>query len=147
MQEGDIVIGMDRPLISEGIRVAKVKESDLPCLLLQRVASIKANEHLYADYLLMLLSSNMFAAHFAPDTTGVSVPHISPDQIGNFVIPIPTVDEQKRIFSFVSSESRKLLELILKAEEAISLMQERRTAVISAAVTGKIDVRDWQAAA
>lgn len=86
MQEGDIVIGMDRPLISDGIRVAKVKESDLPCLLLQRVASIKTSEHLDADYLLMLLSSNMFSAHFAPDTTGVSVPHISPDQIGNFVI-------------------------------------------------------------
>ena len=147
MQEGDIVIGMDRPLISEGIRVAKVKETDLPCLLLQRVASIKVNGHLDADYLLMLLSSDMFAAHFTPDTTGVSVPHISPDQIGNFVIPIPTVDEQKRIVFFVSNESRKLFELIIKAEEAISLMQERRTALISAAVTGKIDVRDWQPAA
>lgn len=147
MQEGDIVIGMDRPLISDGIRVAKVKESDLPCLLLQRVASIKTSEHLDADYLLMLLSSNMFSAHFAPDTTGVSVPHISPDQIGNFVIPIPTVDEQKRIVFFVSSASRKLIELLSKAEEAIALMKERRTALISAAVTGKIDVRDWQAAA
>jgi type I restriction enzyme, S subunit len=95
----------------------------------------------------MLLSSDMFAAHFMPDTTGVSVPHISPDQIGNFVIPIPTVDEQKQIFLFVSKKSHKLLELIFKAEEAVSLMQERRTALISAAVTGKIDVRDWQAAA
>ena len=36
MKAGDLVIGMDRPLIAEGIRVAKVKESDLPCLLLQR---------------------------------------------------------------------------------------------------------------
>jgi len=147
MKAGDIVIGMDRPLIGEGIRVAKVKESDLPCLLLQRVASIKVSEHLDADYLLMLLSSDMFAAHFMPDMTGVSVPHISPDQIGNFVIPIPMIDEQKQIFLFVSKESHKLLELIVKAEDAISLMQERRTALISAAVTGKIDVRDWQAAA
>ena len=38
-------------------------------------------------------------------------------------------------------------QLIVKAEAAISLMQERRTALISAAVTGKIDVRDWQAPA
>ncbi len=36
-------------------------------------------------------------------------------------------------------------EMILKAESAIQLMQERRTALISAAVTGKIDVRNWQA--
>lgn len=147
MKEGDIVIGMDRPLISEGIRVAKVKSTDLPCLLLQRVASIKANENLDADYLLKLLSSNMFATHFTPDTTGVSVPHISPDQIGDFVVPIPPVDEQKQIVSFVDRESRKLSELIDNAEMAINLMQERRTALIAAAVTGKIDVRDWQPAA
>jgi type I restriction enzyme S subunit len=88
----------------------------------------------------------MFAAHFTPDTTGVSVPHISPDQIGNFVIPIPEIDEQKQIVSSVGIQSRQLLELIDRAESAISLMQERRTALISAAVTGKIDVRDWQAA-
>ena len=37
--------------------------------------------------------------------------------------------------------------LICKAESAIDLMQERRTALISAAVTGKIDVRDWVAPA
>ncbi len=144
MKAGDIVIGMDRPLISEGIRVAKVKATDLPCLLLQRVASIKANESLDADYLLKFLSSSMFAAHFTPDTTGVSVPHISPDQIGNFVVPIPPIDEQKQIVMFVDRNSRKLNELIDKAETAIALMQERRTALISTAVTGKIDVRDWQ---
>lgn len=66
---------------------------------------------------------------------------------GGITIPIPTVDEQKRIVFFVSSASRKLIELLSKAEEAIALMKERRTALISAAVTGKIDVRDWQAAA
>lgn len=141
MQEGDLVIGMDRPLISEGMRVAKIKPSDLPCLLLQRVASLKTNEYLDNDYLLALLSSEMFVAHFSPETTGVSVPHISPDQINNFIIPIPPIEEQREIVTYLSAETAKLDALILEAQCAIGLLQERRSALISAAVTGKIDVR------
>jgi type I restriction enzyme S subunit len=146
MKAGDLVIGMDRPLISEGIRVAKVKEGDLPCLLLQRVASLKTGNELNSDYLLAFLSSEMFSAYFSPDTTGVSVPHISPEQINNFEIAIPTIEEQEAIAVFLSSEISKFDRLIEEAEFANDLLQERRTALISAAVTGKIDVRDWQPA-
>jgi type I restriction enzyme, S subunit len=142
MGAGDIVIGMDRPVISEGVRVAKVKQSDLPCLLLQRVASLKTTERLAGDYLLRLLSSEMFTAHFSPEATGVSVPHISPDQIYNFVIPVPPVAEQEAIIGFLNSEIAKMDALTSQATHAIDLLQERRTALISAAVTGKIDVRD-----
>ena len=142
MRSGDLVIGMDRPLISEGIRVAKVKESDLPCLLLQRVASLKTGNNLNADYLNALLSSEMFVAHFAPETTGVSVPHISPEQIYNYVIPVPPIGEQEKIADFISTEAAKLDTLTAEAQRAIDLLQERRTALISAAVTGQIDVRD-----
>jgi type I restriction enzyme S subunit len=140
MQAGDVVIGMDRPLISEGIRVAKVKESDLPCLLLQRVASLKTGKNLDPDYLLGLLSSEMFVAHFLPETTGVSVPHISPEQINNFVIPVPPLEEQQAITAHLGAETDKFDALTAEANRAIELLQERRSALISAAVTGKIDV-------
>jgi type I restriction enzyme S subunit len=133
---------MDRPLINEGMRVAKVRESDLPCLLLQRVASIKPGEHLNTEYLFSLLSSDMFVAHFSPETTGVSVPHISPEQIYNFVIPVPPIREQQEISAFIGNESSKFDDLVAEAQRAIDLLQERRSALISAAVTGKIDVRN-----
>lgn len=142
MQLGDVVIGLDRPLIREGIRVAKVKESDLPCLLLQRVASLKSGTQLDSDYLLGLLSSEMFVAHFSPETTGVSVPHISPEQINNFVIPVPPLDEQQVISAFLDTETAKFDALTEEARRAIQLLQERRSALISAAVTGKIDIRE-----
>jgi type I restriction enzyme, S subunit len=141
LKAGDLVVGMDRPWISDGVRVAKVKQSDLPCLLLQRVASLKTGALLNSDYLLNILSSAMFVAHFSPDTTGVSVPHISPDQIGNFLIPVPPTSEQQAVVAYVADESGKIDTLTTEAQRAIDLLQERRTALISAAVTGKIDVR------
>lgn len=141
LHEGDVVIGMDRPLISTGMRVAAVKGLDLPCLLLQRVAKIQAGPSIDSRFVMRLLCSRAFEAHFAPDTTGVSVPHISGEQILNFVIPVPPLDEQQRICEFIESELAKLDALNYESERAIALLKERRSALISAAVTGKIDVR------
>lgn len=141
LADGDIVIGMDRPYISEGMRVARISEADLPCLLLQRVAAIRASGKLSDDHILLLLSSNMFLDHFSPETTGVSVPHISPSQIAEFIIPIPPLEEQKDIFKWVEVETTRIDALTAEAQTTIALLQERRSALISAAVTGKIDVR------
>ena len=66
----------------------------------------------------------------------------------NFIqIPLPIVSnqEQREIGLFLESEITKINQLINKAIQSIDLLKERRTTLISAAVTGKIDVRDWQA--
>jgi type I restriction enzyme S subunit len=51
--------------------------------------------------------------------------------------------EQLKIIEFLDKKVSKIDTLIEHSNSAIELMQERRTALISAAVTGKIDVRDW----
>jgi type I restriction enzyme S subunit len=57
------------------------------------------------------------------------------------VIPVPPLDEQNEIIERIERETAKFDALTAAAEGAIGLLQERRTALISAAVTGKIDVR------
>lgn len=57
------------------------------------------------------------------------------------VIALPPVDEQGAILDAVWSDTVRFDNLTTEAEQAISLLRERRTALISAAVTGKIDVR------
>jgi type I restriction enzyme S subunit len=144
LSQGDVVIGMDRPMISGGVRVAKLGPGDTPSLLLQRVAALHPRSELNSDYLMHMLSlPTLFEAHFAPETTGVSVPHISPKQIADFVIPIPPRPEQDEIVALIDKQTGKMDKLVTRAEVAAELLQERRTALISAAVTGKIDVRTW----
>ncbi|MGZ8946598.1 MAG: restriction endonuclease subunit S [Methylococcaceae bacterium] len=63
----------------------------------------------------------------------------------NFQLPVPPLVEQNEINKYCKSKAGRISRLILKAENANELMKERRTALISAAVTGKIDVRNWQA--
>ena len=56
----------------------------------------------------------------------------------------PPIDEQRKVRLWLDEQCSNFDALILKGNESIELMQERRTALISAAVTGKIDVRNWQ---
>lgn len=66
--------------------------------------------------------------------------------IGDLVtlkIAVPPLDEQAAIAAFVASQSLKIDTLVAESERAVSLLSERRAALISAAVTGKIDVRGW----
>ncbi|MBK1887907.1 MULTISPECIES: restriction endonuclease subunit S [Marinobacter] len=144
MKEGQIVLGMDRPWISEGMRIARVAQADMPCLLLQRVAAITPNSWLDDGYLYYFLASEIFKIYVEPDLTGVSVPHISPEQILGFKIPIPDLDEQLKIGRFIKVQLDQMAALFKQTNESIEILQERRSALISAAVTGKIDVRDWQ---
>jgi type I restriction enzyme S subunit len=57
---------------------------------------------------------------------------------------LPPLEDQKTIVAFLDSELAKFDTLTAEAQRAIDLLQERRAALISAAVTGKIDVRHWQ---
>ena len=58
------------------------------------------------------------------------------------VTPLPPVEEQHRIVKRLEDEVPKLVALVGKVEESIRILLEHRTALISAAVTGKIDVRE-----
>jgi len=62
--------------------------------------------------------------------------------ISNLPLVLPPVDEQRTIPAFLDRETAKIDTLIAKVQEAIERLKEYRMALISAAVTGKIDVRE-----
>ncbi|MFP2825416.1 restriction endonuclease subunit S [Citrobacter braakii] len=76
---------------------------------------------------------------------GVKVFSITQAILRGLSIWLPTDDEQENIAKFLDHETTKIDNLIEKQQQIIQLLQERRTALISAAVTGKIDVRNWVA--
>ena len=68
--------------------------------------------------------------------------NLNTDTIGNIHVPLPQPAEQRAIVQFVDHEAAEIDALIAKVDEAIDHLREFRTALISAAVTGKIDVRE-----
>ena len=71
-------------------------------------------------------------------------PNIGQDHIKEATVLLPPLEEQEKIAKYILDIQIAYDNLTNRAEAAIQLMQERRTALISTAVTGKIDVRNWQ---
>ncbi len=63
-------------------------------------------------------------------------------EFGNILLPVPTLDEQVKIVNYIEEKTKQIDTLIEKSTKAIELLKERRVALVSAVVTGKIDVRD-----
>jgi type I restriction enzyme, S subunit len=87
LDAGDIVMAMDRPWISDGFKLARVRSPDLPALLVQRVARIRTNDKALIDFVYVLLQQQVFAAHCHPTET--TIPHISPKEIRCFSFRLP----------------------------------------------------------
>jgi type I restriction enzyme S subunit len=99
------------------------------------------------EYFLNILQMGYFDRLFYP--LGQGAAHIGrwrlPSEAFNeFIAPCPPLQEQEEITAFISMTFSKVDKLLEKAISAVSLMQERKKALISAAVTGKIDVRDYE---
>ena len=93
LQEGDIVMAMDRPWINGGFKIGLIKSEDLPCLLIQRTARIRATD-IDQTYLLACYKYGGFEQH--TNVTGSTVPHISGKDIESFCVPLAPIAKQKR---------------------------------------------------
>jgi type I restriction enzyme S subunit len=69
-------------------------------------------------------------------------PHLNAEELGSCILAMPNSKEQDAVTKFLKSKSAEFDTLTAEAQRAIDLLQERRTALISAAVTGQIDVRN-----
>ena len=93
------------------------------------------------EYLMWALNSEPIYQQVMEKNIGSTSPHANISDVINFMLPRPSIEEQRRIGKYLSAISTEFDTLTATAESAISLLQERRAALISAAVTGKIDVR------
>jgi type I restriction enzyme, S subunit len=99
------------------------------------------HEELLPDYLLLVFAGPM-QQEFSRLTMGATIRTIGMPDVNSFRVPLPPISEQERIVQYIGEETAKIDALISRIREAIEKLKEYSTALISAAVTGKIDVRE-----
>ena len=102
LKEGDLVLSLDRPIISTGLKYAVIRQSDLPCLLLQRVARLSSYIGVVnSEYLSLWLQSDLFVGTIDPGRSN-GIPHISTKQVSDLAFGLPPLAEQSRIVARVT---------------------------------------------
>ncbi|PIT41382.1 restriction endonuclease subunit S [Snodgrassella alvi] len=111
----------------------------------QDMKALKFNERMKVHYAAYFINGNVNSLLLEWTKEGATVESIEHEYLANSLIPVPPIEEQYSIIKSISQQMKRFESLEEKAIIGIRLLQERRTALISAAVTGKIDVRDWVA--
>ena len=109
-----------------------------PQLLVLKNVTINPN------YLYLLLKSNLIQSQVKAEVIGSTIPTISQTKILNFNLVTPPNEEIQSILIYIEKETTILDKTIATIEKEMALVQEYRAALIAEAVTGKIDVRDYE---
>lgn len=111
-----------------------------PCLLRIQVDETRLDRRFLRT---LIQDSDLMKKQLAYLSHATTIEVIYSNTMASVVIPVPLLKEQQEILEFLTDTIGKFDSLEAEVERAIELLQERRTALISAAVTGKIDVREF----
>jgi type I restriction enzyme S subunit len=99
---------MDRPWIEAGLKYARLRPEDIPSLLVQRVACLRALPSIDQRYLAYLIGSPGFTAYVLGVQTGTAVPHISGKQIQDFEFSLPSLRDQRAVGEILGALDDKI---------------------------------------
>ncbi|QGY81277.1 restriction endonuclease subunit S [Sphingorhabdus lacus] len=132
LRAGDFVVAMDRTWLPSGVKIAEVTEADLPCLLVQRVARLRARGTLHQGLMKQFFSGHHFDQHVQAVQTETAVPHISPADLRDYPIMLPPLTEQRRIAEILSTWDHAIETL----ETLIANARAQKKALMQSLLTG-----------
>jgi type I restriction enzyme S subunit len=119
---GDIILSLDRPVVSGGLKLARISEADLPALLLQRVGRFQILRDINPDFLFQFLSTQTFISAITKHDQSLGVPHVSPKQVEAVELPVPRLPDQARL-------AREMATLSTESSRHRSVIEDRLTAL------------------
>lgn len=142
LSAGEIIIAMDRPVISSGLKVARVRQTDLPSLLVQRVARIKEHLGICTDFAFAAINQNRFVNHCLGHQTGTQLPHISEAQIRSYPIPLCALAEQEQISAELDAKLSEADQLDQTLATALQQADALRQSILKKAFHGQLEKQD-----
>ncbi len=132
-EAGDVLFGKLRPYL------AKVLPVDFPGVCSTEFLVLRSNGTIESSNLAHQMLSDAFIHWVNSMTYGAKMPRANPVQIENAIVAIAPVSEQRTIAAFLDRETAKIDGLVAKKEQLIELLQEKRTSLITQAVTKGLD--------
>jgi type I restriction enzyme S subunit len=138
VRTGDVIVSTVRTYLRA---IAEIREPEENLIVSTGFAVIRPRKQFFGSFGAYALRAPYFIDRVVAESVGVSFPAINASEIGCLPILLPPEEEQRVIARYLESETGKIDLLVAKEERLVEMLQDFRTALISAAVTGKIDVR------
>lgn len=138
VQPGDVLVSC----VGTFGKIAVVPEGVEPGIINPRLIRIRVNQLVSPVYLTMLMRSSVVFEQFSLWSRGGTMDVINIGTLSGIVLSVPPASEQQAIIRYVEHEAGRIDALVNKTERSIELLKERRSALITAAVTGQIDLRE-----
>ena len=122
-------------------RCALVSENEAGWLCGTGSLNVRLNTHVSAEFVDIYLRTPYVRELLKLESVGSTMDNLNTEILSKVPVPVPPILEQTAIAAFLDRQTTKLDALTAEAQRGIELLKERRSALISAAVTGKIDVR------
>jgi len=135
-KQGNVLYSKIRPAL------CKVSVADEDCICSADMYPLRSRGQLDHKYLFWYMLSDRYTAWSVLEADRVAMPKINRETLKSAKIPIPPLHEQQAIAAFLDSETAKIDALSTKVSTVIERLKEYRTALISSAVTGKINVQE-----
>lgn len=135
-QKGDVVYSKIRPALRKVCIAPDVS------LCSADMYPMRGHSGMSNQYLFWFLLSEPFSAFAVLEADRVAMPKINRESLNSAQLPMPPAEEQKEIVASLAQATARLDDLRVKTEHSITLLKERRSALITAAVTGQIDLRE-----
>lgn len=136
VRRGDVIVSTVRTYLRA---ISQIK-SDEPQFVVSTGFAVIRPLKINSDFLGYFTLSNSFIDRTIANSVGVSYPAINSTTLSDFEIPIPPLNEQKQIASYIENETKKIDLIKQKTVESISLLNEKRAALITAAITGQVKI-------
>jgi type I restriction enzyme S subunit len=136
--EGDILYSRE----GERFGIAACVPPGVRLCISQRMMVFRIDGGDCADFVMRLLNCQSTYGQALQDVMGATVPHVNISTIRNYVLALPTKQEQEAIVLHIKCEASPIEIAISRLEREIKLLREYRTRLVADVVTGKLDVRE-----
>lgn len=140
LKKGDIVLALNRPMLNDKLKIAELKQNDVPAILYQRVGRFIFDDHLNKRYFLYYFQSSLFLKWLGEQLQGVNIPFINKSKLfsyNKFPLP-PSIETQQAIVSKIEELFSELDKGIEDLKTAQLQLKTYRQSILKWAFEGKL---------
>ncbi|MEW8517738.1 MAG: restriction endonuclease subunit S [Candidatus Thiodiazotropha sp.] len=140
LEDGDVLMALNRPLLSKQLKIARLGKNDVPSILYQRVGKFQFYSDIVSDYFLLYMQSPYYINRLEEQLQGVNIPFINKGKLLGTPISITSCEEELEL---ITDEANKRLDgisrLETEIEEQLIKAEKNKQSVLSSAFSGALN--------